>query len=44
MFITASGIHRNKLKKKKENQGFPCGPVVKNLPTNVEDTGSIPGP
>ena len=25
-------------------QGFPGGPVVKNLPANAEDTGSIPGP
>ena len=24
-------------------QDFPGGPVVKNLPANVEDTGSIPG-
>ena len=24
-------------------QDFPDGPVVKNLPANVEDTGSIPG-
>ena len=23
--------------------GFPAGSVVKNLPTNAEDTGSIPG-
>ena len=23
--------------------GFPAGLVVKNLPTNAEDTGSIPG-
>ena len=23
---------------------FPGGPVVKNLPANVGDTGSIPGP
>ena len=23
---------------------FPGGPVVKNPPTNAEDTGSIPGP
>ena len=23
---------------------FPCGPVVKNLPDNVGDMGSIPGP
>ena len=24
-------------------QGFPDGPVVKNLPPNAEDMGSIPG-
>ena len=24
--------------------GFPSGSVVKNPPTNAEDTGSIPGP
>ena len=23
---------------------FPAGPMVKNLPANVKDTGSIPGP
>ena len=23
--------------------GFPCGSVVKNLPANVGDSGSIPG-
>ena len=23
---------------------FPGGPVAKNLPANIEDTGSIPGP
>ena len=23
---------------------FPCGPVVKNLPANAGDMGSIPGP
>ena len=25
-------------------RGFPGGPVVKTLPTNVGDTGLIPGP
>ena len=25
-------------------RGFPGGSVVKNLPDNAEDTGSIPGP
>ena len=24
-------------------QDYPCGPVVKNAPTNTGDTGSIPG-
>ena len=24
-------------------EGFPGGPVVKDLPCNAEDTGSIPG-
>ena len=26
------------------SQDFPVGPVVKNLPANAEDIGSIPGP
>ena len=26
-----------------KNEGFPGGPMVKNLPCNVEDTSSIPG-
>ena len=25
-------------------EGFPGGPLVKNLPANAGDTGSIPGP
>ena len=29
---------------KKEEQGFPGGTVVKNLPSNAGDTGSSPGP
>ena len=29
---------------KKEFQGLPGGAVVKNLPANAGDTGSIPGP
>ena len=41
MFTTASGIHRNKLKKKKGNQGFPGDPVVKNMPASAGDIGSI---
>ena len=28
----------------KARWGFPGGPVVKNLPCNARDTGSIPGP
>ena len=28
---------------KKPPQGFPGGPVVKNLPCSTEDTGSSPG-
>ena len=27
----------------KTDEGFPHGPVVKNPPANVGDTGSIPG-
>ena len=27
-----------------ENWDFPGGPVVKTLPANAGDTGSIPGP
>ena len=26
-----------------DSQAFPGGPVVKNLPSNAEDAGSIPG-
>ena len=29
---------------KKQEEGFPGGSVVKNLPTNARDTGVIPGP
>ena len=28
----------------KKSLGLPCGSVVKNLPANAGDTGSIPGP
>lgn len=31
------------MKKKKKSRDFTDGPVVKNLPANVEDTGSTPG-
>ena len=34
---------RGKKKKKKYQRDFPRGPVVKNLPANVGDMGSIPG-
>ena len=27
----------------KQSQDFPGGPMVKNLPCNAEDVGSIPG-
>ena len=30
--------------KETKKGAFPGGPVVKNLPANVRDTGSIPGP
>ena len=33
-----------KKKKKMTKWDFPGGPVVKNPPVNVGDTGSIPGP
>ena len=29
---------------RKEQEGVPGGPVVKNLPANEGDTGSNPGP
>ena len=35
-------ILQQKLKKKKDNRDFPSDPVVKNLPFNAEDSGSIP--
>ena len=28
----------------RDGEGFPGGPVVKNLPCNARDTGSIAGP
>ena len=33
-----------KLKKKKSTRDFPSGAIVKNLPANTGDRGSIPGP
>ena len=35
-------VRLHRLKKKKRD--FPGGTVVKNLPANAGDTGSIPGP
>ena len=35
---------KNFLLKEKDFKGFPGGPVVKNLPANTGDTGSIPDP
>ena len=32
----------NAIKKKKKDQGFPGGSVVKNPPANAGDTGSVP--
>ena len=37
MLIFTKDIYKNV-------QGFPDGAVVKNLPANAGDTGSIPGP
>ena len=37
------GPHRS-TGKKRYGLAFPGGPVVKNLPTNAGDMGSIPGP
>ena len=31
------------MKIKEQRQDFPGGPVVKNLPANARDMGSIPG-
>ena len=36
-------LYFNKADQKKEKD-FPSGPVAKNQPDNVEDTGSNPGP
>ena len=30
-------------RQRKVGRGFPCGPVVKNLPSNAGDEGLIPG-
>ena len=44
--ITGSGhsLLQHCFTSKDTNQGFPGGPVVKNSPVNIRDTGSIPGP
>ena len=39
--ITSVGENVEKLEP--SYRDFPFGPVVKNLPSNAEDTGSIPG-
>ena len=36
--------HHNNNKSKIKNMDFPGGLVIKNLPANAGDTGSIPGP
>ena len=36
--------HKSLVAKKNEIWGFPGGAVVKNLPANAGDTGSIPAP
>ena len=35
--------HRKSISQKIKPLDFPGGPVVKNLPANAEDMGSIPG-
>ena len=40
LFIVANLKNRTK----KQEEGFPGGSVVENLPTNARDTGVIPGP
>ena len=34
----------HKLSALRQHKDFPAGPVVKNLPANAGDMGSIPGP
>ena len=41
---TTFSKHCNKNKNKTKNMDFPGGLVIKNLPANAGDTGSIPGP
>ena len=36
-------VKNNRYVHESSNMGFPCGSVVKNLPANAGDTGSIPG-
>ena len=40
-FLTAAHIS-SRLLKTRYLEGFPCGSVVKNLPANAGDAGSIP--
>ena len=37
------GATRGRQALRRKMAGFPGGPVVKNLPCNAGDTGSIPG-
>ena len=45
IFHTAETVREKTKEKDKEKWGwaFPGGPVVKNLPSNAEDKGLIPG-
>ena len=38
------GGEENKRRKNSECWSFPGGLIIKNLPCNIENTGSIPGP
>ena len=42
--IPLLGIYLKNTKQNGQNLDSPDGPVVKNPPTNAEDTGLIPGP
>ena len=44
MFLYTSSLPKEKAYLKRHLQGFPGGTMVKNLPANAGDTGSIPGP
>ena len=41
---TATKTQHSQINKYLKNRDFPGGPVVKNLPANAGDMGSIPGP